>query len=196
MTGDRIIIPEKSVLSYVDKLQRANADDLAFYPLATLEKAIEDRHVLFAKENDEHAGYLWFGAVRGGRDVIIYQAAIDYDARRRDLGWGMVRELIAIAKAGGATGIRLKCASSAESNEFWQAIGFYCTRVTDGGVKRARKINHYRTDLAEPLFTLDPVTPSDAPIDLTAYNKAKREGIAMPSRFSRAHYGKTTKETQ
>ena len=26
-------------LSYIDKLQRANADDLAFYPLTTLEKA-------------------------------------------------------------------------------------------------------------------------------------------------------------
>lgn len=88
-------------LSYIDKLQRQNADDLAFYPLTTLEKAIDDRHVLTCEDNGEPAGYLWFGAVRPGYDVTIYQACVDYDSRRRYLGWGMVADLIALAKAGG-----------------------------------------------------------------------------------------------
>jgi ribosomal protein S18 acetylase RimI-like enzyme len=176
-------------IPYIDKLQRANADDLAFYPLTTLAKAVEDGHVISCEDNGEAAGYLWFGAVRGGYDVTIYQACVDYESRRRYLGWEMVAQLVKIGNAGGATGIRLKCASSAESNEFWQAAGFYCTRVTNGGIKRGRDINHYRTDLQPGLFTLPLVTPSGRPIDLGPYNALKRAGVAMPSRFSRSHYG-------
>lgn len=175
-------------ISYIDKLQHENADDLAFYPLTTLAEALEAGHVLHCSDNGEPAGYLWFGSVRGGYDVTIYQACVDYDSRRRHLGWDMVAKLIAIANAGNANGIRLKCASSAESNEFWQAIGFYCTRVSEGGIKRGRKLNHYRTDLQPGLFAPQIVIPSDAPIDLRAYQEKKRLGVPMPSRFSRTHY--------
>jgi hypothetical protein len=178
-------------LSYIDKLQRENADDLAFYPLTTLERALETGHVIACEDNGEAAGYLWFGAVRGGYDVTIYQAAVDYSSRRRHLGWGMVRKLIQLAMAGGATGIRLKCASSAESNEFWQLVGFHCTRVSSGGVKRGRDLNHYRTDIQPGLFTLPAVIPSERPIDMSDYNRMKRIGLSMPSRFSRTHYARS-----
>jgi hypothetical protein len=70
------------------------------------------------------------------------------------------------------------------------AAGFHCTRVQPGGRKRARDLNCYRTDIVPGLFTFDPVTPSAKPIDLTAYNADKRAGVAMPSRFSRTHYGR------
>lgn len=176
-------------LAYLDKLQRANADDLAFYPLGTLEKALEAGHVITCEDNGEAAGYLWFGALRGGYDVTIYQACVDYDSRRRMLGYGMVRKLIELGTAAGATGIRLKCASSAESNEFWQGIGFVCTRVQPGGIKRGRDLNCYRTNLQPGLFVIPGVTASERPIDLTAYNRQKRLGVSMPSRFSRTHYG-------
>jgi hypothetical protein len=176
-------------VSYLDKLQRENADDLAFYPLATLEAALEAGHVITCEDNGEAAGYLWFGAIRGGYDVTIFQACVDYSSRRRHLGWGMVAKLTQLATAGGATGIRLKCASSAESNEFWQVAGFQCTRVTPGGIKRGRDLNHYRTDIQPGLFTLPSVTPSERPIDMRAYNESKRLGVSMPSRFSRTHYG-------
>lgn len=175
-------------LPYIDKLQHENADDLAFYPLATLGKALEAGHVIGCEDNGDPAGYLWFGALVGGRDVTIFQACVDYDSRRRYLGWGMVAELTRLATAAHCTGIRLKCASSAESNEFWQAAGFYCTRVQPGGIKRGRDLNCYRTDIQPGLFTLPLVTPSDRPIDLTEYQRLKREAVKMPSRFSRTHY--------
>ena len=133
-------------VAYIDKLQRANADDLAFYPLTTLEKALNERHIISCEENGEPAGYLWFGALNQGGDVIIYQACVDYDARRQHLGFGMLAELSALARTAGCVGIRLKCASRAESNRFWQMAGFYCTRISNGGIKRARMLNHYRTD--------------------------------------------------
>lgn len=176
------------LIKYLDHLQRKNADDLAFYPLTTLQAALDTGHVLIAEENDEPAGYLWFGAIRPGRDVTVYQACIDYEARRHALGHKLVADLIAMAAAGGANGIRLKCASSAESNAFWQAIGFYCTRVSAGGVKRARDINHYRTDIRPTLFTDPLVVPSERPIDLAAYQRMKRDGVPMAYRFSRSHY--------
>ena len=180
-----VVIP----LNYVDKLQRENADDLAFYPLTTIEKAMADGQVIACYENDEPAGYLWFGAMRGGRDVTIYQACVDYDLRRQNLGFGMVADLIQRAKVSGSTGIRLKCASSAESNRFWQAAGFYCTAVTPGGIKRGRDLNHYRTDVQVPLLLAPQVEPSAKPINLTRYHELKRSKTAMPSRFSRSHYG-------
>ena len=175
-------------INYIDYLQKQNADDLAFYPLTTLEKAFQDGQIMHCDENDEPAGYLWHGAVRPGHDITIYQACVDYDARRRHLGWSMVRELIELGKASGALGIRLKCASSSEANEFWKLIGFYCTNVTQGGVKRGRMLNHWRTDLSATLFAPNTVEPSTKEIDLTAYNKMKREGVAMPSAWSRNHY--------
>ncbi len=184
----QVVILSRLPLTYVDKLQRANADDLAFYPLTTLAKAMEDGHVVACEDNGDPAGYLWFGALIGGRDCIIYQAAVDYTSRRRYLGWGMVAELTKLATVAGCTGIRLKCASSAESNAFWQAAGFTCTRVTPGGIKRGRDLNWYRTDIRAGLFTFPEVTPSERPIDLTEYQRIKREGVKLPSRFSRTHY--------
>lgn len=178
-----------SLLSYIDKLQKANADDLAFYPLSTLEKALEAGKVLIAQQNGEPCGYLWFGSVRAGYPITIYQACIDYDARQRHHGWRLVGDLIQMGIVGGATAIRLKCASSAESNEFWRAIGFKCTNVTAGGVKRARDLNHWWTPLFEPLLSVETMEPSTKAIDLTAYQAAKRRGEQMPSRFSRKHYG-------
>ena len=147
-------------VNYLDKLQRANADDLAFYPISTLAEALADGHVIACEDNGEPAGYLWFG---------------------------MVGELVAIATAAGCTGIRLKCASSADSNEFWRAAGFACTRVTPGGVKRGRDINWYRAEIQAGLWTFPEVTPSERPIDLTEYQRLKRAAVKMPSRFSRSH---------
>ncbi len=183
-------------LTYIDKLQRLNADDLAFYPLTTLGDALDGGHVIHCEDNGDPAGYLWFGALRGGYDVTIYQACVDYDSRRQHLGFGMVADLSALGLAAGCTGIRLKCASSADSNRFWIAAGFHCTRVQPGGIKRGRDLNCYRTDLQPGLFTLPSVTPSDRPIDLTAYNRQKREKVVMPSRFSRTHYGSALANTK
>tara|TARA_Y100000310_G_scaffold180259_1_gene180156 strand:- start:1341 stop:1877 length:537 start_codon:yes stop_codon:yes gene_type:complete len=175
------------LLSYIDHLQKQNADDLAFYPLTTLEAALEDRRILTCLDNGESAGYLWHGPARTGFDIVIYQACVDYDSRKRDLGFGMVSSLIALGKAAGSNGIRLRCASSSESNEFWQTIGFYCTKVSKGGVKRSREINHWRTDIQVPLFSVEPAVPSTVAIDLKSYQQQKREGVKMPNRWERNH---------
>lgn len=181
-------IVSKGLIAYIDKLQKANADDLAFYPLSTLEKALNDGQVLTITENDEPCGYLWFGSIRSAFPVTIYQACVDYDVRRRQHGWKAVGTLSSMAQQSHATGIRLKCASSALSNEFWQAFGFRCTNVTAGGIKRNRDLNHWWLPVQPELLTVASVTPSERPIDLVGYQAMKRAGVEMPSRFSRTHY--------
>ena len=175
-------------LTYIDHLQRTNADDLAFYPLTTLEDALAQGRIMHCADNNEPAGYLWHGPVRSGYDITIYQACVDYDSRRAHLGWGMVSGLIALGRTGGALGIRLRTASSSQANDFWKAIGFYCTLVTQGGKKRGRKLNHWRTDIQQALITVPEVEPDTTPIDLANYQRMKRDGEDMPSRFSRGHY--------
>ena len=174
--------------TYIDHLQKQNANDLSFYPLTTLQAAIESGRVLTCEDNGEPAGYIWHGPVRPGTDVIIYQACVDYETRRRHLGFGMVGQLVSLCKAAHSKGIRLRCASSSDSNEFWQQIGFYCTKVTEGGIKRARQINHWRTDVQTPLFTVDAVEPSAKLINLKEYNQMKRDGVEMPNRWAWNHY--------
>ena len=173
---------------YIDHLQRQNAEDLAFYPLSTLEKAVEDNRVITCSDNDEPAGYIWHGPLMPSKDTVIYQACVDYDSRRRHLGWGMVKDLIELGISGGISGIRLRCSSSSESNEFWKLIGFYCTKVSECGVKRKRQINHWRTDIYPALFKLDEVLPSSRPVNLKTYQESKRKNETMPNRWSRAHY--------
>lgn len=175
-------------LSYIDKLQKQNADDLAFYPINTLQEALETGHIIVGEENGDPAGYLWHGPVRSSHPVVIYQACIDYDLRRRQLGHNMVRQLIDRGKVSGATAIRLRCASSSDSTQFWQAIGFYVTNVTQGGRKRNRSINHFWTDLRPTLLTAPDVVPSTRPINPKQYRDDVRAGLDMPSRFSRDHY--------
>ncbi len=177
------------LMAYIDKLQHENADDLAFYPLETLRKAYEAGQVILAVENDEPAGYLWHGPIRGGSDARIYQACVDYSARRRHLGFAAVARLMDLSRAKSATAVRLRCASSSDSNEFWQAIGFECIAVQPGGIKRARDINVWRAELQPGMFALPSTDPSTRAIDLRAYTRLVKAGTAMPSRFSRVHYG-------
>lgn len=189
--NNSLLIPTVNDLKYIDHLQRKNAEDLAFYPFVALEKALNTQHIIACQENDEIAGYLWFGAVREGYDLIIFQACVDYSARRRLLGYAMVNHLLELGKVGKCNGIRLKCASSSESNEFWKSIGFYCTEVTPGGIKRKRDLNVYRTDIISPLIPFPIVIPSKKATDETSYHRERRkkDKLTMPSRFSRSHYG-------
>jgi hypothetical protein len=172
-------------LSYVDKLQRANALELAFFPLDALRRGLEQGRIVGVQENGDWAGYLWHGAVRAQRDVTIYQACIDYDARRQHLGFAMVREVLSRADVALASGVRLRCASTSDSNAFWAALGFYCVAVTEGGKSRKRDINEWRTDLQPGLFRLA-VPPSARQMDRRDFYASLRTdaGSGLLSRFA------------
>ncbi len=181
-------------LNYVDKLQRANALELAFFPLDALRRGLEAGRIVGVQENGEWAGYLWHGSLRPQRDVVIYQACIDYDARRQHLGFAMVREVIHRANGSLSNGVRLRCASTSQSNTFWSAIGFHCTSVRQGGRSRNRDINEWRTDL-QPGFFLLPVEPSERAMDRIDFYRSLRtpEGSGLLSRFAHPSRVKATR---
>ena len=172
-------------LSYVDKLQRANALELAFFPLDALRKGLEAGRIIGVTENDEWAGYVWHGALRAHRPVVIYQACIQYDARRRHLGYALIAEVLNRATAAASTGIRLRCASGTDSNLFWSSLGFYCTQITPGGKSRQRDINEWQTDILPGFFHLA-IEPSERVMDRRQFYRSLRtaEGSQLLSRFA------------
>ena len=170
---DIIVSPATSNdLTYVDHLQRKNAEELAFYPKQVFEREIENFRILLARVNGDPAGYIYHGAL--GHHVHIHQACIQYDLRGQLYGASLINTLLNIVKAADASYITLRCGSDIAANGFWKAMGFYCQGVTKGGVRRMRDINHWRYDLHPPLFTTVE-NPSDRKKDATLWKRNKGE---------------------
>ena len=110
-------------LSYVVHLQKKFGHALGFIPRAGLAEKIERDQVRLVRENGEPAGYLHHGSI-ARPEVRIFQAAVQYDARRRHLGLALVDELVKRATRAGAAGLSLRCLSFLEANDFWRAAGF------------------------------------------------------------------------
>ena len=135
-----------SVSSYCEWLglreQNKGTNALGFIPRPRLDQYESQGRILVAKENDELAGMLVHGTGRGGV-MRIYQACIQYDARRREKGLRLVADLEAKAMRMGCGTVRLRCALDLESNAFWSAAGFSLIDVEMGGRRRGRMINVY-----------------------------------------------------
>ena len=110
-------------LAYVVHLQKKHHYALGFIPRVALREKIDLGRVWLATENGEPAGFLHHGSL-AGEEVRIFQAAVQYDARRRHLGLALVRHLLHRAAAAGARGVSLRCLSSLEANDFWRVAGF------------------------------------------------------------------------
>lgn len=124
------------VVSFIDGLARQNSEALSFIPTPRLEQYVERGQVLIARENEEPAGFLVFG--RSWPQIRIYQACIQYDARRRQHGLDLVERLVGIARDQSCTDVRLWCAEDLEANEFWQLAGFERSGARTGGARRGR----------------------------------------------------------
>lgn len=124
---------------YADDLARKNSEALSFIPTPRIEAYARAGQLWVATENDEPCGFLIFGC--GWPQIRIYQACIQYDARRREHGMALVAALSDKAREMGCTDIRLWCADDLDSNEFWRAAGFeYCASRL-GGRRRGRHHN-------------------------------------------------------
>jgi hypothetical protein len=110
-------------LAYVVHLQKKHHHALGFIPRVALQQKIDLGRIWLATENGEPAGFLHHGSL-AGEEVRIFQAAVQYDARRRHLGLALVRHLLHRSAAAGARGVSLRCLSSLEANDFWRVAGF------------------------------------------------------------------------
>ena len=166
-------------LKYIDSLQRKNAEELAFYPKQVFEREINNFRILLAKVNAEPAGYIYHGSF--GNNLKIHQACIQYDLRGQLYGSELVQYLIKLAKKMNSNSISLRCGSDIAANGFWQNMGFSCERVTQGGVRRRRDINHWIYQLQPTLFQMETTEPSQKKKDAKLWAKARRKGYSTNS---------------
>lgn len=137
-----------SVVPFVVALRRKNTDALGFIPRARLESYEASGQIITARENGDLCGFLVFGATPP--IFRIYQACVQYDARRRAHGFSMVGELIRRAHAAGADAVTLGCADDLAANEFWREAGFVFVGSRVGGRRRKRRVNRWVFYLPHP----------------------------------------------
>lgn len=170
-------------MTYIDFLQKKNAEDLSFYPLSVLEREVGHQRVVLAEVNQTPAGYLYHGSLSSAT-LRIHQACIQYDLRGYLYGAALVRWLADLGQVSGAQEIALRCGSDIAANGFWRAMGFECIAVTQGGARRMRDINAWRLPLTDQLFSIT-VAPSSREKSAKAWGKARKAGISLGSQFKR-----------
>jgi hypothetical protein len=173
-------------LTYIDHLQRKNAEELAFYPRAAFEREVLNARIILARVNGDPAGYLYHGAF--GPICKIHQACIEYDLRGQLYGASLVRWFTSLARVANCSSVTLRCGSDIDANGFWKAMGFHCEAVTPGGVRRMRDINCWRMNIQDQLFEFPIVEPSNREQDASAWRK---RSVNLGSQFLR---GKALKD--
>ena len=143
---------DKNDLVFIDYLQKKNAEDLSFYPKVVFEREVENKRLLLALVNKQHAGYLYHGAIEVYKPIKIHQACIEYDLRGNWYGAGLVGTIEDIGKLINAQGISLRCGSDIAANSFWKLMGFKCIDIQPGGIRRMRDINVWFKQITEDMF--------------------------------------------
>jgi hypothetical protein len=112
-----------------------------------------------------------------GDHVKCHQVCIQYDARLRQYGAALVSAMEIYAEEGRATSVSLRCGFDLDANKFWKSLGYECVNIVDGGVRRMRKINVWRKQLAPELFTTLAVEPAIGKTSSTIWRKNKSTGL-------------------
>lgn len=170
-------------MTYIDHLQRKNAEELSFYPLSVLEREVLNGRIVLAEVNDEPAGYLYHGS-HSSSLLRIHQACIQYDLRGYLYGGALVKWICDLGYASGALEVSLRCGSDIAANGFWRAMGFECIAVKQGGARRMRDINAWRYTLNQSLFSVI-AEPSERKQSSKAWSKARKAGLSVDSQFLR-----------
>lgn len=174
-SGFQIVKVHPHLISYVDSLQKKNAEALSFYPKCVFERESENGRILLGLLNGQPAGYLYVGAQ--GADVKCHQVCIEYDARRKLYGAALVQAMEDYANQGGAYTLTLRCGFDLDANAFWAEMGYECVGVQNGGIRRMRKINVWRKCLQTELFADAVIEPAVGKTDATIWRKNKRTGL-------------------
>jgi|TARA_R110000824_G_scaffold10882_1_gene47672 hypothetical protein len=180
--SDFIIIKEHpDLLTYIDSLQRKNAEQLSFYPKQVFEREQKNGRLYLGLLNGEPCGYIYVGAAGG--DVKCHQVCIQYDARRKLYGAMLVLALENYANESLSDSITLRCGFDLDANTFWKELGYNCIAVQQGGIRRNRKINVWRKYLQPQMFSQEWVEPAVGKVDASIWRKHKQTGII--SQFNR-----------
>lgn len=143
------MISSDDLLDYVCALSKLNYEQIGFIPRPRLEQYAERGQLWSETENGELCGFLVWG--NGWPVLRVYQICIQYDARRRENGYRLLRRLIEKASAEGYEAISCYVADDIEANDFWRAVGFSVIGQRDGGMTRGRRHNHWVLWLPRPI---------------------------------------------
>lgn len=164
-----------SMVDYVDQLQKKNAEALSFYPRTVFEREQAAGRLFLALLNGEPCGYIYAGAQ--GKDVKCHQVCIQYDARRRLYGAGLVQVLESYASEGMASTVTLRCGFDIEANDFWRSLGYGVVAVHDGGIRRMRRINVWQKQLMPDLFEPIYIDAEKGKTNSSVWAKHKTSGL-------------------
>ena len=181
MTDFLIIQDHPNMLTYIDMLQKKNAEALSFYPKVVFEREKENGRLFLGLLNGVPCGYIYMGA--GGGDVKCHQVCIEYDARRKLYGSMLTIAMEDYAKKHQSNSVTLRCGFDLDANKFWKENGYNVIKIVDGGIRRMRKINVWRKYLKPQLFEDVYLEPSVGKTNASIWRKHKETGII--SGFSR-----------
>ena len=176
MTDFVVVTSHPQLLSFVDALQRKNAESLSFYPRQVFEREAERGRIFLGLLNGQPCGYLYAGAV-GQFSVKCHQVCIEYDARHRLYGASLVVAVEDYASRGGAPSVTLRCGFDLEANEFWKSLNYQCVGTQPGGIRRNRTINLWRKDLRAGLFETIGIEPAVGRTSATIWSAHKETGL-------------------
>ena len=143
---------DRQLLTYVESLSRKHFDQIGFIPRPRLEQYAERGQLWSAQENGEPCGFMVWGA--GWPVLRVYQVCIQYDSRRREHGFRLVRRLIEKADREGYEAISCYVADDIDANDFWRAAGFTHRGQRPGGRRRGRRLNHWVMNMPRPIQRL------------------------------------------
>lgn len=169
-----VVRSHPDLLAYIDSLQRKNAEALSFYPTQVFEREAERGRLFLGLLNGEPCGYIYVGAPPRLR---CHQVCIQYDARRRRYGEGLVLVMEDHAREVQAESITLRCGFDLDANDFWSACGYSCIGQADGGIRRMRTINVWRKELHPSLFGVLATEPASGKTDASVWRRHKDTGI-------------------
>ena len=129
---------KRSDRSFVDKLQKSNAEAVGFIQDTIWDKYVyggERNFVVFiCEKNDDMVGYvLLTPGKKVGSYAKIQQIVVQEDARRLDYGTALIETVRKFCEKFGRVGVTLRCRKDLQSNFFWQALGFSLYGVWEKG---------------------------------------------------------------
>lgn len=163
------------MLSYIDMLQKKNAEALSFYPKQVFEREQKNGRLFLGLLNGEPCGYLYVGATGG--DVKCHQVCIQYDARRKLYGAMLATVMEQYANDSHSYSITLRCGFDLDANKFWGEMGYNVIAIVDGGIRRMRKINVWRKYLRPQLFEDIHMEPAVGKTNATTWRKHRQTGL-------------------
>lgn len=147
-------------LAYLDGLQRRDKESVGFLPLHAIASHITAGRVHVATLNADPVAYVIAHPAARWQPALtsIYQACVQYDARRRHVGLALLDHVRQWVASGATVGVQANCAIGVEANEFWQGTGFTPICHFSTGNTRGRELVCWRLPLTRklPLWFANP----------------------------------------